>query len=137
MKRQFAILAAAVFVVLAATLTASAQTSAPVYVPFSFTANHQILPPGFYRVSLLSDRYLAFINSKTGRTERVVMIRPEAGNKIESSGGLIFHSSGRHYTLEQISMAGSSMHSVLTIQAKPERHVVKNATETTLEIAMK
>lgn len=120
MKRQFVILAAAVLAVLTVTLTASAETSAPVYVPFSFTANHQIVPAGFYKVSLLSDRCLALINNETGKTERVLVVRPEAGNKIESLGGLVFHSSGHHYTLKEVRMAGSSMHNVLTIPPKPE-----------------
>jgi hypothetical protein len=136
MNRQFAILAG-VLAVVAFTLTASAQTGASVYVPFSFTANHQVLPAGFYKVSVLSDRYLAFIENKTGWTEKVVMVRPEAGNKIESRGKLIFSTTGHRWALNEVRIPGSSMHSVLTILPKPEHQAAKNAADTTLEIAMK
>jgi hypothetical protein len=115
----------------------TAQTSAPVYFPFSFTANHQVLPAGIYKISLLSDRYLAFIYSNTGKTAKVVMVFPEEGNKIESLGGLIFQSSGHRYILREAWMTGSSMHSLLIVQPKNEPQAARNSIATTFEIAMR
>jgi hypothetical protein len=122
-------------------VAASAQMSAPVYVPFSFTANHQLLPAGTYKVELLSDRFVAFINSETGKTERIILVRPEAGSRIEPIGGLVFLSYGGRtdgrYILKEIRMTGSSMHSKLAIQPKPEPLSAKNATGSTFEISMR
>ncbi|HUH64391.1 MAG TPA: hypothetical protein VLZ50_15400 [Terracidiphilus sp.] len=133
---RFHLFVVAIAVVLASA-AASAQTSAPVYVPFSFTANHQILPSGLYKVSMLSDRFIAFIDSRSGRTEKVIMSRPETGNRIETLGGLIFISTGHRYVLKEVRMTGSSLHSVLVVQPKPEPQAAKNATDTTFEIAFK
>ena len=141
MKRQFAILATALLAVLAMTLVcppaAFAQTSEPVYVPFSFTADRQVMPSGFYQVSILSDQYVAFIDTKSGRAEKIVMVRPETSNKIDPLGGLIFYSTGSRNILKEVRMTGSSMHSVLVVQPKREPLAAKNATETTLKIAMR
>jgi len=40
-------------------VSASAQATGSIYIPFAFTANHQNVPAGFYKVDLLSDRYLS------------------------------------------------------------------------------
>ena len=121
---------------------ASAQTSAPVYVPFAFVANHQVLPAGTYKVELLSDRFLAFVNNENGKTERIIMVRPEPGSRIEPVGRLVFLSFiGRgnddRYILKEVRMAGSSMHSALAVQPKPEPLSAKNTGAPTFEIAMK
>jgi len=116
---RFHMLLIAIAVMLAA-MAASAQVSAPVYVPFAFTANHQYLHAGTYKVELVSDRFVAFVNSQTGTTERIVMVRPEPGPRIETVGGLVFLSYGRRYVLKEVHMAGSSMRSTLAIQPKPE-----------------
>ena len=126
----------AIVVMLAAT-AASAQISAPVYVPFAFTANHQYLPAGTYRVEMLSDRFVAFVDSQTGTTERIVMVRPESGTRIEPIGGLVFASYGSRYVLREVRMTGSSLHSVLIIQPKPEPTSAKNASGSTFEIAIR
>jgi hypothetical protein len=140
MKRRFSILLIAAVVSLGA-VAATPQTSAPVYVPFAFVANHQLLPAGTYKVEPLSDRFLAFINNKTGKTERIVMVRPEEGTRIEPRGGLVFLSYlGRgaddRYILKEVHMTGSSMHSELAIQPKPEHLSAKNPSVSTFEIAM-
>ena len=136
MNRHFSMLLIATVVGLGGVAT-SAQTSAPVYVPFAFSANHQLLPAGTYKVELLSDRYVAFIDSQTGKTERIVMVRPEEGSRIESVGGLVFASYGSRYVLKEVRMTGSSMHSELAIQPKPEPLAAKNASVSIFEIAMK
>jgi len=135
MNRSHMLLIAIVFML--ASTAASAQISAPVYVPFAFTANHQHLPAGVYKVELLSDRFVAFVDSQTGKTERIVMVRPQAGPHIESIGGLVFASYGSRYVLREVRMTGSSMHSELAIQPKPEPLNAKNQTGSTFEISMR
>jgi hypothetical protein len=141
MNRRFHMLLIITILGLAAS-AASAQISAPVYVPFNFIANHQLLPAGTYKVELLSDRFVAFINNETGKTERIVMVRPETGSRIESVGGLVFlsyvgRSPDDRYVLKEVRMTGSSMHSELAIQPKPEPLSAKNASVSTFEIAMR
>jgi hypothetical protein len=118
-------------------LAASAQISAPVYVPFAFTANHHLLPAGTYKVERLSDSFVALIDSKTGKTKGIVLVRPEAGPRIESIGGLVFASYGSTYVLKEVRMTGSSIHSALAIQPKPEPLAAKNSTKSTFTMAMR
>ena len=136
MNRRFSMLLIATVVSLGAVAT-SAQTSAPVYVPFAFSANHQLLPAGTYKVGLLSARYVAFIDSQTGKTSGSSWSVRKQGTRIESVGGLVFASYGSRYVLKEVRMTGSSMHSELAFQPKPEPLSAKNPTGSTFEIAMK
>jgi hypothetical protein len=58
---------------------ASAQATGMISIPFEFMANHQLVPAGSYKVDLLSDRFLALIDGKTGTTRTVLLVRPEEG----------------------------------------------------------
>jgi len=118
---------------------ASAQATGTIYIPFAFTANHQLVPSGFYKVDLLSDRYLALIDSKTGKTQTVLMVRPAQGTKISHRSGFVFYFSGQRYYLKEVKVAGSSMHSELAVQPRHERTVAQGATpeSSTIEIAEK
>jgi len=118
---------------------ASAQATGTIYIPFAFTANHQLVPAGFYKVDLLSDRYLALIDSKTGTARTVLLVRPEQGPNISARTGFVFHSSGARYVLKEVKIAGSSMRSELAVQPKPERVVAKGGAleSSTIEIAIK
>ena len=93
--------------------------------------------PALIRLSSCPIAIVAFIDSQTGKTERIVMVRPEAGTRIESVGGLVFASYGSRYVLKEVRMTGSSMHSELAIQPKPEPLRAMNSTGTTFEIAMR
>ncbi len=132
MNRRFStltrLLLTAVAVGLLSTATyAAAQTSAPIRVPFAFTANHQLIPAGSYKVERLSDRFLAFIDAKTGRTQSIVMVRPESGPAVETRSHLVFMSSGgNRYYLREVKMAGTSVHSELLVQYRFENDVAKN-----------
>jgi hypothetical protein len=84
MKLRNAIIARAVpiavaVVLLCSTSNVSAQATGTIYTPFAFTANHQLVPSGFYNVDLLSDCYLALIDSKTGKTQTVLLVRLNQG----------------------------------------------------------
>jgi hypothetical protein len=117
---------------------ASAQTSASVTIPFAFSADNQVVIAGHYKVEMLSDRYLALRNITTHETQ-VLMVRPEAGWAIETRGRLVFRQEGSKKYLSQVWIAGSSIHSEMATQHKPERTVAKGSAPTVsnFEIAMK
>ncbi|HXR39739.1 MAG TPA: hypothetical protein VN776_11625 [Terracidiphilus sp.] len=144
MNRRFStltrLLLTAVAVGLLSTATyAAAQTSAPIRVPFAFTANHQLVPAGYYKVERLSDRFLAFIDAKTGRTQSIVMVRPESGPAIQTGSRLVFMSTGNRYYLREVKIAGTSVRSELVMQYRFEKDIAKNQlpAASTVEIAMK
>jgi hypothetical protein len=145
MNRRFSILSRCLLIAIAVGLLstathAAAQTSAPVRIPFAFSANHQLVPAGYYKVELLSERFLAFIDAKTGRTQSIVMVRPESGPAIETRSRLVFMSSGgNRYYLREVKLAGTSVHSELIMQYRFERDIAKNQlpAASTVEIAMK
>ena len=114
---------------------ASAQNRAYVNVPFAFTANHHLLPAGYYKV-LSSENYLTLINVNSRKGEAILLIRKESGRAIETQGCMEFFVSGNRHVLTQVEFAGSSMHSVLLGQPKKERIVARNASPR-LELAMK
>lgn len=132
------LLTATAAILLAGGMQASAQTKATLYIPFTFTANHQTLPAGHYSLELLSDRFLCFTNSKTGEHQAVIMVQPEPGDYIESRGRLRFvYDDYRHY-LTEVRFAGSSMHSKPVVSRSFAREVAKNLQpDSTIEIAMK
>lgn len=116
--------------------TAVAQDVQKIYIPFAFTANHQLVPAGFYKVDLMSDRFLALVNEKTGKTEKVLMVRPEIASVPSARSGFVFYVSGKRYYLKEVKIAGSSMRSELAIQPTIERKIAKNEKPATVEIAM-
>ncbi len=118
---------------------ASAQATGTIYIPFAFTANHQVVPAGFYKVDLLSDRYLALVDGKTGTTRTVLLVRPEEGPSISTRSGFVFQGSGKRYFLKEVKVAGSSMRSELAVQPKSERVMAKGGASesSTIEIAIK
>lgn len=116
---------------------ASAQTTASVTIPFAFSADNQHVDAGTYKVELLSDRFLSLRNTATNNTQ-VLMVRPEAGPAVETRGRLTFHQEGSRKYLAQVWIAGTSMHSEMAIQQKPERKLAKsNSTPSTIEFAIK
>jgi hypothetical protein len=128
-----------VFGLLSTATPAAAQTSASVRIPFAFTANHQQVPAGSYKVELLSDRFLALIDVKTGKTQTIVMVRPESGPAIETNSRLVFMTTGDRYYLREVKLAGSSLRSELIMQYKFEKDIARNQlpAASTVEIAMK
>jgi hypothetical protein len=122
---------------LCAGANASAQTTASVTIPFAFSADKQLLPAGSYKVQLLSDRFLSLRNVVTNQT-RVLIVRPETGSAIETRGRLVFQLEGSRRYLAQVWIAGTSSHSELVIQHKPERERAKsNTAPSTIEFALK
>jgi len=123
---------------LCAVTAASAQTNLSVNIPFGFSADHQYVPAGSYKVQLLSDRFLSLRNIKTNETQ-VLMVRPESGQVIETRGRLVFFREGSRNYLTQIWVAGTSMHSEIAVQHKPERVVAQgNApANSTFELSLK
>jgi hypothetical protein len=116
-------------------VNASAQNKASVNVPFTFMANHQVVPAGHYQV-LASETSLTLIDASTGRTQALLLVRHESGDAIETQGRLTFKVSGTHRVLVEAQFAGSSTHSRLLAQPKEERTVARIA-EPSIEVAMK
>lgn len=117
---------------------AFAQTAVTAHIPFAFTANHQTMPAGSYKLELLSDRFLCFTDNRTGRHQAVIMVQPVSGDYIESRGRLRFLArANRHYLME-IHFSGSSMHSMPVLSRSFERELAGNkAPDLNVEIAMK
>jgi hypothetical protein len=96
------------------------------------------VPAGYYQVQLLSDRFLSLRNIKTNKTQ-VLMVRPEAGSVIETRGRLVFQRDGNRNYLTQIWVAGTSLHSEMAVQHKPEPELAKGPApaRSTIELALK
>jgi len=111
---------------------------ASVTVPFSFSAGNQYVPAGSYKVELLSDRYPSLRNTATNQTH-VVMVRPETGLAIETRGRLVFQHEGSRKYLAQVWIAGTSLHSEVTVQHKRESESAKSQATPppTVELALK
>ena len=114
---------------------ASAQTTASVTIPFGFSADNQNVKAGSYKVELLSDRYLSLRNIATNKSQ-VLMVRPEAGQAIETRGRLVFQQEGSRKYLAQVWIAGTSLHSEMAVQHKRESQSAKSKV-TTVELALK
>ncbi len=114
---------------------ASAQNQSHVNVPFAFTANHHLMPAGYYEV-LSSEISLTLINVNSRKVAAILLTRKESGDAIETRGRMEFFVSGNRHVLTQVQFAGSSMHSILLGQPKKERIVAWNAA-LTIELAMR
>lgn len=118
---------------------ASAQNRAHVKIPFAFTANHQQVPAGDYKVQLLSERQLALVNPATGAYVTTFMVRTTSAYQPILQSCLVFHAIGQRYWLTQVRFADSGMQSDLAAQPQPERQVARDslAAPSTIELAMK
>jgi hypothetical protein len=123
---------------LCAASKAPAQSTASVTIPFAFSADNQYVPAGSYKVQLLSDRFLSLRNMNTNETQ-ILMVRPEAGQVVQTHGRLVFHQVGKLNYLTQVWIAGASQHSEMTVQRKPERQLAKGSetTSSTFDLAIK
>jgi hypothetical protein len=120
-----------------AAVNASAQNSAHVNVPFSFVANHHVVPAGYYQV-ISSDTTLTLIDANSGKARAMLLVRHEYGDAIETQGRLSFQMSGGRHILTEVQFAGSSTHSRLLAQPKQERVAASYSERTgaTVELAM-
>ena len=105
---------------------ASAQHKCYVNVPLAFTANHFLMPAGYYEV-LSSESSLTLINVNSRKVAVIVLTRKESGGGIETRGCMQFFVSGNRHVLTHVQFAGSSLHSKLLGQPKRERTVARNA----------
>ena len=123
---------------LGSAIHASAQTSMDVNVPFAFSANHQYLPAGHYRVQLVSQCFLSIRNIKTASTI-VVMVRPEEGRLFESHSRLVFDRQGSQNYLTQVWTANTNSYSTLTSRPRydQELRTQVHPAPSTVEVAAK
>ena len=85
---------------------AAAQAqSVTVNIPFDFSANDQKVPAGKYRISLVSPRYLSFLNTKTTK-DAYLMVLPASTQNGKDQGRLIFRRYGSSNYLYQVWMPG-------------------------------
>lgn len=120
-----------------AAVSASAQQTAHVNVPFAFAANKVSLPAGHYQI-LASDSSLTFINADSRRADSMLLTRNEQGDAIVTRGRLTFYVIGNRHVLTEVRFAGSSNYRKLLYQPKKERQVARNAAQDNraVEIAM-
>ena len=111
--------AMAVFI-LGGSVRAAAQETLKITIPFDFTANHQYLPAGAYNVIWLSDRNMVLRNSETGKS-KILAVRPEEGQSSETRSRFVFLHEGSRYYLARVWVAGTSLHSEMVTQHRPER----------------
>lgn len=142
MERRSMVFSSLLLVTVAAGLVCSAAKTAAqgigkIYIPFAFTATHQLVPAGEYKIELLSNRFVALIDSKTGRTETTLMVRPEDGTTIQTRGRLVFLKEDGRYFLNQVWFPGSSVHSEIVVQHKPELVAGKEPARSTFEVAFR
>lgn len=142
MKTRIAILTSSLFILAAASapVPSVAQSVAQFSVPFSFTANHQLLPAGDYNVQLITDqlsasRSVAFVDAATGK-KTILMVRPEAGPAIESHGYLVFQVAGDNHTLQEVRVPGTNMRAELTVPRPPKTEVAKTQAPATPTITI-
>lgn len=97
---QLALLATTSLIPLSSTL---AQQLATVNIPFDFTVQHRILPPGTYRVESLGDKVIQ-LRSKDGKFHELTLVT--LTGRVGGEGGkLIFHRYGDQYFLCKVQIA--------------------------------
>jgi hypothetical protein len=123
---------------LCATSNASAQTTERVTIPFAFSADHLQFPAGTYEISRLSDVLMTLCNLETRKTQ-LMMVRLEGGREVQTRGRLIFYHDETGNTLTQVWVAGTTIHSELTVQPKLQQIITKNQPPagSVIEVAMK
>lgn len=121
-----------------AAVNASARKSAFVKIPFVFSANHELVPAGCYKVQLVSDHVLSLVDIRTGVQLNSLLVHPESGETVETRGRLIFRVDGRHHVLTEVRIAGSSIRNKLAVQPSLDHDLAKQSpSESSLtEIAM-
>jgi hypothetical protein len=85
--------------------TAQAQ-SVTVRIPFSFSANDQIVPAGTYRISLEAPRYLSFVNTQSTKKQYLMLVQPTGEQNSQDGGRLTFRRYADSNYLYQVWMPG-------------------------------
>jgi hypothetical protein len=123
MKRLLAFLTAFVAVgstTVVSTPEASARIAAArVSIPFDFSANHQVLPAGCYRVELQSHSYVILVDCTTGKVAG--MLVSTTTNRKTGNSSAVFQKVGKSMRLTQLNFA--SLQTQLAVQPKPEREI--------------
>lgn len=123
---------------LCAGVSASAQTTASITIPFAFSVDNQNVPAGSYRVEMLSDRFLSLRDKATNQTQ-IFLVRPELGQAIETRGRMVFQQAGSRKYLAQVWISGTSLHSEIAVQHTRGLESTKSKVTppSTVELALK
>lgn len=137
MKRLYSVVAcfALLAFLLGSAPSAAAQSKLRINIPFAFTANHQHLPAGSYYVTWLGSGVIQIFNRETDDAQ-FLTVRPDQGRVVESSSRFVFMQDGRRYYLASVWIAGTSVHSEMVVQHRPERgtNMAKSSPIKTIEI---
>ncbi len=116
---------------------ASAQKGALVTIPFTFEANHQVLPAGEYKVHVLTPRLISLIDTSQGTYQALLLVQPEQERAIETRGRMIFLRGDNRYFLTQIRFEGWNVHANFVLPASLTRELAKRTTseKSRIEIA--
>jgi hypothetical protein len=137
MKRFFNITFA--IIILAAALTAHAQSSSPrviANIPFAFTANNKNLPAGKYTIAVLnpsSDRKALQIRSMDGRFSATILTNTVIGTVADDSK-LVFERYDDCYFFSQAQMAGDSTSLAALRSHKEQKHLIATAKKKSLVV---
>lgn len=137
MKSRIALLIALFLIAALSSANALAQTAAHFTIPFAFTANHQTLAPGEYRVQLqFGHPILTLLNTQTGESV-FVLVHFESGSRMETQGTLVFSVNGSDYSLQEARLPGTSLRGTLPVPRVYELRTAWNQPPTppTVEIA--
>ncbi len=135
MKRFFNITFA--IIILAAALTAQAQSSSPrviANIPFAFTANNKNLPAGKYTITVLnpsSDRKALQIRSMDGRFSATILTNTVIGTVADDSK-LVFERYDDRYFFAQAKLAGDSTSLAALRSHKEQKHLMATAKKKSL-----
>jgi hypothetical protein len=139
MKRRFALLSVLItilgMILIVPAASSQDANAGTVNVPFSFVANHQVLPAGCYHAKLLSNAILTLANCQTGRTVGV-MVHTTNGYPTIRHGSMVFRVATHENRLVQVRFPGINIESDLSVQSKPERELASGTANKTTEIAM-
>jgi hypothetical protein len=116
---------------------ASAQDAvSQVNIPFAFSANHQELPAGHYRVLMEAENVLRLVSYETGNSAGFVV---HSARSLQTSpkNSLVFLHDERGYELTTVRFGQGSVQTEATLQSKPGEEIVKNASKSRSEIGMR
>jgi hypothetical protein len=131
--KLFAIGAALLLFVVAASVCYAQQTALAVTIPFAFQAGNQTMPAGEYRVeSILTAARVQCLRQVNGAAVMIVSTMPVEARNGYSNPELVFNRYGKTYFLSQIWTGGSQGHQLFKSDREKEIALGERRTEIAL-----
>jgi hypothetical protein len=120
--KLFAVVAALLLFVVAASVCYAQQTALAVTIPFAFQAGNQTMPPGEYRVEsvLTGTTQLQRLRQVNGAAVMIVSTMSVEARNGNSNPELVFNRCGQTYFLSQIWTGGSQGHQLFKSDREKE-----------------